>query len=283
MEFEIYTDESYITGERYRSIAAFSYKAEYKDTIYNDLKILLKESGIKEFKWQKLKDAKYKFGAIKLIDYVLNNISKYDLRIDIVIWDTHDSRHKIQGRDDDANFERMFFHLLKTTLKRRPKNSNCCIYPDQKHGVDWETVHDCIKSVGKHIEYHETLFEDFFTDPFYHIKSFKEIDSSKIPCCQIADLFAGLSVFSINNYLKFLKWEAQKQPSLFETEKIKFTNREKVRFEVIQYLDKACKKSKLGVSLNSNHGFCTFQPNNPINFWRYTPQHEKDKAPTRSG
>ena len=54
MEFEIYTDESYITGERYRSIAAFSYKAEYKDTIYNDLKILLKESGIKEFKWQKL-------------------------------------------------------------------------------------------------------------------------------------------------------------------------------------------------------------------------------------
>ena len=281
MEFEIYTDESYITGERYRSIAAFSYKANYKDVIYNDLKKLLEESNIKEFKWQKLKDAKYKFGAIKFIDYVLNNISKYDIRVDIIIWDTHDERHKIQGRDDDANFERMFFHLLKTTMKRRPKNSNWYIYPDQKNGIDWNTVRNCLKAEGLHTELYKTLFGDFFNNPFYHIKSFQEIDSSKTPCCQVADLFAGLSVFSINCYPKFLNWKSQKQLSLFNTKKIKFTNREKVRFEVIQHLNKACKESKLGVSLDKGCGFRTFSPNNPINFWRYTPQHEKDKAPTR--
>lgn len=57
MNFEIYTDESYITGERYRSIAAFSHNAEHKNTIYIDLVTLLKDSAIKEFKWQKLKDA----------------------------------------------------------------------------------------------------------------------------------------------------------------------------------------------------------------------------------
>lgn len=283
MEFEIYTDESYITGERYRSIAAFSYKTDHRDKIYKHLTKLLKESSINEFKWQKLKDAKYKFGAIKLLDYILNNISNYDLRMDIVIWDTYDNRHKIQGRDDDANFERMFFHLLKTTLRRRPRNSSWSIYPDQKHGINWDTIHDCIEAVGKHIEYHRTLFGDFFTDPFYHIKYLKEIDSSETPCCQVADLFAGLSVFSINCYSKFCKWKEQEQPSLFETEKITLSNREKVRFEVIQYLDEECKKRKLGVSLNSNQGFYTYQPKNPINFWRYTPQHEKDKAPIKFG
>lgn len=141
MEFEIYTDESYITGERYRSIAAFSYKADHRDTIYKHLTKLLKESSIDEFKWQKLKDAKYKFGAIKLLDYVLNNISNYDLRMDIVIWDTYDNRN---------------------------------INPDQKNGINWDTIHDCIEAVGKHIEYHKTLFGDFYTDPFYNC-SFAEI------------------------------------------------------------------------------------------------------------
>ena len=248
----------------------------------------MKGSGVREFKWKKLKDAKHNFCAIKLIDYVLKKISNYDLRVDIVVWDTHDSRHKIQGRDDDANFERMFFHLLKTTLKRRPRNSIWNIYPDQKHGIDWDTIHDCIAAVGRHIEYHTTMFGDFFTDPYYHIESFKEIDSSITPCCQIADLFAGLSVFSINYYSDYCLWKhnlATQQSTLFPNpnEEIQFSNREEVRFCIMHHINKECKKMKLGVSLKTKKRFHTFNPKNPINFWLYTPQHKYDKAPTKIG
>lgn len=288
MKFEIYTDESYITGERYRSIAAFSLIADYTDAIHKKLNCILDESGVKEFKWQKLKDAKYKFCAIKLIDFLLENIANYDLRVDVVIWDTHDRRHDVQGRDDDANFERMFFHLLKTTLKKRPKNSYWNVHPDQKHGIDWDTVRNCIGAVGKHFEYYRTIFGDFFTDPYYHIEVFSEIDSAITPSCQIADLFAGLSVFSVNSYSSYCKWDSnsmkQQQLPLFSitNQDIKFSNRERARFEVMHYLNKRCKRLKLGVSLKSNKRFHTFDPRKPVNFWHYAPQHENDKAPTRN-
>jgi len=177
----------------------------------------------------------------------------------------------------------MFFHLLKTSLKKRPKNSSWNIFPDQRHGIDWDTVHNCLESVGTNKEYNRTLFGDFFTDPYYKIDKFSEIDSSKTPCCQIADLFAGISVFSINHYKKYYNWKKYKEPSLFEEEKIKFTNSEKVRFEVMQHLDKRCKKLKLGVSLKRKQSFFTFNPQNPINFWHYTPQHENDKASRKFG
>ncbi|MHA1336278.1 MAG: DUF3800 domain-containing protein [Promethearchaeota archaeon] len=283
MNYTTYTDESYITGERFRSIAAFSFATEKKQEVDSKLKQILQESSVSEFKWQKVKDAKYKFCAIKLIDFIINNIDKCNIRIDVIIWDTYDSRHQVQGRDDNANFERLFFHLLKTSMKRRPKNSHWDIFPDQKHGVDWETVHDCLDAIGKHVEYHKTLFGDFISDPYYHIDNFKEIDSKETTCCQIADLFAGISVFSINVFSKYILWQESQQRSLFKRETPSFSNREKARFEVIRHLDILSKRKKLGVSLRTNQGFFTFNPKNQINFWRYTPQHENDKAPTKIG
>ncbi|MBW1615630.1 MAG: DUF3800 domain-containing protein, partial [Deltaproteobacteria bacterium] len=251
MKFEIYTDESYITAERYRSIATFSYKADFKSEINEKIKRILTESKIAEFKWQNLKSAKYKFCAEKLIDFILNNINQYNIRVDIINWDTHDTRHKVCGRDDDANFERMFFHLLNTSLKKYPKNSSWNISPDQRQQIDWKTVNDCLKATGRHTEYHKTLFGNFFTDPYYHIDKFKEINSIETPCCQIADLFAGLSIFSIKCYSKYRTWQTQQTtPSLFQssTEEVELSNSEQARFEIMKYFNKKCKQLKLGVS-----------------------------------
>jgi len=64
MNYTTYTDESYITGERFRSIAAFSFATEKKQEVDSKLKQILQESSVSEFKWQKVKDAKYKFCAI---------------------------------------------------------------------------------------------------------------------------------------------------------------------------------------------------------------------------
>jgi len=46
MKFEIYTDESYTTGERYRSIAAFSFEGNHKDQIDSELEDILKGSNV---------------------------------------------------------------------------------------------------------------------------------------------------------------------------------------------------------------------------------------------
>lgn len=78
--------------------------------------------------------------------------------MDTIIWDTYDSRHKIQGRDDIVNYERMFFHLLSNTMKKRCRGSKLIIRPDIRVGIDWSTIHDCLYYVGKRQEYNNTIF-----------------------------------------------------------------------------------------------------------------------------
>lgn len=283
MNYTAYTDESYIDGERYRSICSFSFLTEATEEIDNNLLEILSESGIKEFKWQKVKDAKYRFCANKLVNFIVNSIHEYDIRIDAVIWDTFDSRHSILGRDDYANFQRMFFHLLSNSIKRRKPKSNWNIFPDERMCIDWKTVRGCLKSVGTRQEYiHSPLFGGFFKDPHYEIVNFNEIDSQLFPSCQVSDFFAGICVFSKNNYDKYSQWKENQLPSLFKQETPQLTNREKFRFEVMDNLNIKCKKRRLGVSLRKNRCFSTPNPDDPINFWYYKPQHEKDKAPTKN-
>jgi hypothetical protein len=282
MRFNAFSDESYVSGSRYRSIGVFSFPSSRATRIELELSEILASSDVKEFKWEKLRNAKYKFCAVKLIDFIIENINQLKIRLDVLIWDTYDKRHKIIGRDDRANYERMFFHLLRNTLKKRGQNTRWNIYPDERMGVDWATIKQCLQYKGSESKYVESLFGGFFSDPYYTIDILEEVNSDENPCCQIADLFAGIAVFAKIDYELFGKWKAicTKELSLFSDDK-KFSNTQQFRFEVIHHLDNKCKENRLGVSLKSIKCFWTPHPENPINFWHYLPQHESDKAPTR--
>ena len=282
MHYVSFADESSSNG--FQSIAAFSLKSDNLLQISSDLKKLLHDSNVREFKWQKLKDAKYKFCAQKLIDNVWKLIQTDDARVDVVIWDMNDSRHSIKNRDDKANYGRMFFHLHSNALKRRPKSLTWELFPDEGVGVDWNTVSQCIDARGKRRELVDLpLFGKFFDDPHYNITKLKEVKSHEEPCCQVADLFAGMSIFSRTHYDLYEKWCECNTPSLplFPEEMPSMSRAEKHRFPIIYYFDLGCKSRKLGVSLKSNRYLRTPDPNNPINFWHYIPQHEMDKAPTK--
>jgi len=288
MDFISYSDESYITAERFRSICSFSFAASCHDFVTNNIGEITRRFGIDEFKWEKIKGADYRNCAIQLIDFIVKNYQNIDGRIDVLIWDTHDRRHSIQNRDDDANFERMFFHLHKTAMKRRPINMRWCIYPDEKMGVDWETVQDCLTAIGQRREFvHSPLVGDFITDHHYEILGFSQVESDRNPCCQIADFFAGISVFSRKHYDGYEIWMRQQKKStlplfLEEDSSGRFSNRERYRFEVLSHFDKCCKQKRLGVSLKTKRYLSTPNPCYPINFWHYIPQHEMDKAPVKN-
>jgi len=175
----------------------------------------------------------------------------------------------------------MFFHLLSATMKRRPKSAKWDIRPDQRNGIDWNTVQECLSAKGRQKNLHHDLFGYFFSDPHYSIESFKEQCSNAEPLIQVADLFSGLAVFSKESYARFIEWKQQKTPSLFEKESTTFSNREKFRFKLLELFDYRCKKGKYGVSLESKQCLFTYNPKNPINFWYYEPQNDNDKAPIR--
>ena len=57
------SDESNWSFGRYRSIALVTAQAEHFEAFTNELLALLKDSGINEFKWERLKTARDRFAA----------------------------------------------------------------------------------------------------------------------------------------------------------------------------------------------------------------------------
>lgn len=289
-EFTVFSDESHVTASVLRSIASVSLPTNKVDEVNCEIKAILENSNVEEFKWHSLKSAKYRFAAEKIISQIIRYVGTSELRIDTLIWNTSDNRHKIKNRDDIANFERMYFHLLKNIFSRREIGSSWHVYPDERVDVDWETVDNCLKNVGKWKEILDfpILNETYIIEKF-NVSNFKQICSAQEPLCQVADLFAGMAVYSFDNYAKYKTWQEKnviKQLSLFESEtessEERLSGSDKERLPMLHLLKSLCSGCKLGVSIDQKQGFWTPNPGNPINFWSYVPQHEKDKAPVRS-
>ena len=288
-----FSDESYYTNDRYRSVSVVTFENGNKEKFSRTFRQLLDDSQISEFKWNKLRQARERFAAIKIIDEVISLARNESIRIDILIWDTQDSRHKIEGRDDIANLQRMYYHLFKNVLKRRwSTQGTWFLFPDENSALDWQSVQNFLDTAGLSFQTSGDLFDD---KPFrlrlskdFQIIGIKEISSELEPICQVADLFAGIGAYSHSVFTKYSDWADNEngQMQLFSetsSKNQKFTNSEKERFKIIKHLDDTCKKNKFQIGLKSGKGFKTHNPQFTINFWFYEPQNSKDKAPTKNG
>lgn len=277
-----FSDDSKHRDGIYNSLALITLKREDYNCLNKKLKDILKKSGIsKEFKWVKLNGVKYRYAAEKLVNFVFNYLNF--IRIDVLTWNLKDSRHKnIPNRNDSENLVRMYYHLMSTTLSMRwpIPNSVWNWYPDRQSAVNWKTLKDCINN-----KKHPCIADLFQQNPNFEQVKLERIEpseSSEHPFIQLSDLFAGIAAYSFGNFDKYKKWEQQKncQLSLFFKEKIKFTNSEKERFQIIELFNKKCKDCKLQIAFNGTSGFKSNVPKN-INFWLYEPQHKHDKAPQK--
>lgn len=121
-----YADEAGHNVGRYRSVAAVTLGVTDAERATRDLRRLLDQASIKEFKWAKLRTARDRFAALKMADYVLGMVASRALRVDVIIWDTHDSRHAVRNRNDVRNLRRMYYFLLANALGRRwPRECVC--------------------------------------------------------------------------------------------------------------------------------------------------------------
>jgi hypothetical protein len=285
-----YSDESYSSASRYRSIAAITLEVTRDQEISRAIQDSLSESSVKEFKWEKLRQARDRFAAMRLIDTTLEFSMRGWLRVDVLIWDTHDSRHNIPGRDDIANFQRMYYHLFTNVLQRRwPAGSNWKLCPDENSALNWMAVQDYLDAAGVELRIEGDLFDEggfrLRLAREFGVREICEMNSAETPLCQLADLFACLGAYSHLAYEKYESWVRDKtgQGTLklgFEDE-VELSNRDNARCEVIYHLNKQCKGRKLRVGLKSSKGFKSYDPAIPINFWPYEPQHPDDQAPTR--
>ncbi len=287
------------------SHVAFSDDSEHKDGQYNslclitcsildlpslrqELEEIFQKSGIEsEFKWSKLRSAsaKYKFCAERLEKFIFKNIHK--LRVDTLIWDMKDSRHKEPGRDDNENLARMYYHLLYSTLNNRwEKNATWLWTPDHQSSINWQFLGECL--VSKKQKVLSNLFDtDVKSFNTLGLKVIKPANSQEEPFIQLADYIAGLGTYSYGHFNKYQTWidTISGQGILFSNDLNKneeLSETEKIRFLFIESFLQKSKTYKLTLSFKKTSGFKTNDPRDKINFWLYTPQHSLDKAPSKN-
>lgn len=286
-----FSDESNWNTGRFRSLALVSLPLSALEELAAGLRSILSESEVAEFKWKKLDGARDRFAAEKMCCFAVEHARSRNLRIDVLIWDIQDSRHNILKRDDIANLQRMYYHLFRNVLRARwPDDAVWRLHPDEHTAMDWETVQDCLERAAERLEIRPP---DLIAPKFrlrlrreFGLEEIKPVSSRDEPLLQLADLFAGMAVFSRDKFEEYQKWlpTASGQAPLFtdEGDRSDPTRSMKERFQVLKTFDCLCKNNKMGVSLKTNQGLWTPNPENPINFWIYEPQHPDDKAPRRS-
>jgi hypothetical protein len=170
-----FADESNWNDGRYRSIAIVSCKSIHIDSVIEEFKSLIFSLDKHEFKWSKIS----RRHGISIVDFTFANLDK--IKIDVLIWDTHDSRHKnVKHRDDIANFGRMYYHLLHFILKYKWEDkSHWTICPDINWQVDWLTIQECLSwkswAIESNLLSHDTEYESI--RDFYNIESVHYIGS----------------------------------------------------------------------------------------------------------
>lgn len=270
-----YADEAYWNQGRYRSVAAISLPKSAEAALTAQARRLLADSSLREFAWKKLRDARYGFGAKKLIDLTVGSLAI--MRVNVLVWDVEDTRHARQGRDDLANLERMYYWLFKTMGEAHP--SVWTLRPDEHSAINWTEAHEVlVNSSRRHNRRH---------DSFEELSRKLEIQrlspaSSDHPLVQVADLFAGLTSYSRGAYDRYDAWLNRNQLELVPREGISLSKSDLVRCDVLSHFDQLSKKNRLQVSLASERGLRTKSPRSPINVWWWTPQHGKDAAPLRA-
>jgi len=285
-----YSDESNWNTGRFRSLGLISAPIACSTVFEKELQGLLKELNITEFSWKRMDSAKEWLAAQRLCSFAVYNALANKLRVDVVVWDIDDRRHKVRRRDDVENLQRMYYHLFRNVLRARwPNDSIWRLHPDERTDVNWLTMRDCLRSAacrqnGVLAHSAEGLFRTRLLREF-GLEEIKPAISRETPLLQLADLFAGMAAFSRNKYNEYAFWieSNSSQLKLFDRsgQTESSSRRSLERFKVIYEFDCICKNNRLGVSLKNQRGLWTPKPENPVNFWQYIPQHLEETAPTK--
>jgi hypothetical protein len=286
LKIDGFSDEPHFNVGRYRSIALVTLAEPYSSDCEALLRTSLESHRVSEFAWKNLRSADLRKVAVEWFGVVFALACHQKLRIDVLCWDTQDRRHAISGRDDIKNLHRMYYHLLKNVLtKRWPNEARWTIYPDEQSELRWGSINNFLNYASEGRTDSKNMFTGLSYTEEFRCHGFFPQKSDERPLIQVADLFAGIAVYSCEHHDRFLYWLQAGLPKLFKLgPPLELSTGDREKCYVLGQLDGSCKKHAFGVSLRTNRRLQTFEPDSlkrPINFWWYEAQHLNDRAPTR--
>jgi hypothetical protein len=285
-----FSDESNWNSGRYRSIGMLSASRSDALSLHQQASKLLSESKVKELKWNKIRTAKHRFAAMKVIDSCARALSDNGLRIDVLIWDSQDNRHKVRNPDPEANLQIMYYHLFRNVMSRRWPSD--CIWrhiPDEHVGVSWNTLKSYLSAKDTQSTEELSFSADTPTSESFGVSIRRLFKVAEITSCrsqemcltQLADLFAGMGAFSRERFNDYRSWKRNLgyASTLFDgTARQDSTPGLEEKYHVLSHLEEKLFELAFPVALDQTNGLRTLDPSVPVNFWWYEAQSRLDKA-----
>jgi len=264
-----YSDEAQYNFGRYRGLGLVTLPIAEAAPLSDELRGLLAESGMSELKWEKIRSGRGRLAAAKLLAWAVERALAGRLRIDTLTWDVEENPQRGQagyvGRHV-RRLQQMYAYLLTTTLAHRwePTDSQRSgqpseapywrVYPDEQDALDWPAIAASAP----------------------HIERIIPSVSHEEPLIQLADVFVGMAVFSRASFDTYEQWLAgasahEDEPESEDGAPERISGSLRQRLLILDAWYTLAKARSLGVSLRSQRGLKTYQPDAPITFAWYSP------------
>jgi hypothetical protein len=244
-----YTDEAQYNVGRYRGLAMLSLHEEDAATCSRDLRSILRASSIHECKWEKVRSARTLFGAMKMLDWTIRQVEQGILRVDTLTWDTEEGSRAGLGVPHIANLRKMYRMLLETVVRERwGELAGWHLYPDEQSAMPWQELVSGLPQVA----------------------GITASRSHEHQLIQLADLLAGLAVYSRDSYDLYERWlDNSRDPRGYpdwgsitagtgrDALSRRYSASDRVRCLLLDDFFTNCKLRQLGVSLRARRGLFT--------------------------
>lgn len=244
-----YTDETWHNIGRYRGLGMVSLRSEDAGVLGAAVRGLLAGSGVGECKWEKVRSARTRFAAEKVVDWAIDEARAGRLRVDVVAWDTEERSRAGRGEPHGTTLRRMYAHLLGAILPARwPGAASWRVVPDEQGAIPWERLRGGLP----------------------HVAEIAPGRSDAEPLIQVADLFAGLGVYSRGGYDTYERWlclPPGERAAPIRLAELGLSASERERCLLLDGFYTRCVALGLGVSLRTHRGLRTYGADRPLCFW----------------
>lgn len=256
-----FADEAHYNVGRYHGVALVSICAADTQSLRAEMRAILEQSGAIECKWEKVRSAKNRFTAQKLVRWTLDHALSGTLHVNVLTWDTGTSEDQRQGTHHIRRLHSTYLHLFASVMLTRWPDARCWrFHPDQQEALNWQAVERELKSMTA-LDMTHTVEIDQILPRVSHEE----------PFVQIADLFAGLAVFSREGYDDYERWlcsppEDHDEPAGEQDPPLRLSSSLRQRCLILDEFYTECKMRGVHVSLRTNRGLRTYDPQTPLAF-----------------
>lgn len=263
-----FADEARYNVGRYRGLALVSMRATDALRLRAEVTGILLQSNAIECKWEKVRSAKNRFTAQKLLRWTLEQALSDSLRVNVLTWDTGTSEDQRHGTHHMKRLRSTYVQLLVRVLRTRWHEArHWQFHPDEQEALDWRAIEHDLKNVMANEPGHMAEIEQILPRV-----------SHNEPFVQLADLFAGLAVFSRDGYDDYERWlccpgEDRDEPTGEQEPPARLSGSLRQRCLILDEFYTDCKLRDMHVSLRTNRGLRTYDPQAPLAFeWVRLPQ-----------